>query len=182
MQLRTENEGRTAYNMVGFQTNLTWGEQKRVFRMIPGLEHAEFFRYGVMHRNSFVDSPHVLDRTFKIPGTSCRLAGQICGTEGYTEAIASGYLAALNTFADLRSLPEVSLPATGAFGSLVAYATDPETKDYQPMHVNFGLVPPIEGRRLRKKERYAAYAERAKADVGAYVDARPDLFRVEGKA
>ncbi|MDD6693893.1 MAG: methylenetetrahydrofolate--tRNA-(uracil(54)-C(5))-methyltransferase (FADH(2)-oxidizing) TrmFO [Atopobiaceae bacterium] len=182
VQLRTENEGRTAYNMVGFQTNLTWGEQKRVFRMIPGLEHAEFFRYGVMHRNSFVDSPHVLDRTFKIPGTSCRLAGQICGTEGYTEAIASGYLAALNTFADLRSLPEVSLPATGAFGSLVAYATDPDTKDYQPMHVNFGLVPPIEGRRLRKKERYAAYAERAKADVGAYVDARPDLFRVEGKA
>ena len=176
VQLRTENAAGTAYNMVGFQTNLTWGEQKRVFRMIPGLEHAEFFRYGVMHRNSFVDSPHVLDETFKIPGTECRLAGQICGTEGYTEAIASGYLAALNTYADLRSLPEVSLPRTGAFGSLVAYATDRATEDYQPMHVNFGLVPPLEGQRLKKKERYAAYSRRGKESVRAFIDSRPDLF------
>lgn len=176
VQLRAENADRTAYNLVGFQTNLTWGEQKRVFRMIPGLEGAEFFRYGVMHRNSFVDSPHVLDATFKIPGTSCRLAGQITGTEGYTEAIASGYLAALNTYAELRGLDAPQLPRTCAFGALVAYATDPATQDYQPMHVNFGLVPPLEGKRMKKQERYRAYATRAKADFAALVQSREDLF------
>lgn len=178
VQLRAENADKTAYNLVGFQTNLTWGEQKRVFRMIPGLEHAEFFRYGVMHRNSFVDAPHVLDDTFAIPGTHCRLAGQITGTEGYTEAIASGYLAALNTYADLRGLPHLSLPVTGAFGSLVSYATNPETIDYQPMHVNFGLVPPLAGGRLKKQERYRAYAARAKADFTACIQSRPDLFAI----
>lgn len=176
VQLRAENADRTAYNLVGFQTNLTWGEQKRVFRMIPGLEQAEFFRYGVMHRNSFVDAPHVLDATFAIPGTRCRLAGQITGTEGYTEAIASGYFAALNTYADLVGAPHLELPATGAFGSLVAYATDPRTQDYQPMHVNFGLVPPLEGGHRKKQERYRAYAARAKADFAACLQARPDLF------
>lgn len=176
VQLRSENADCTAYNLVGFQTNLTWGEQKRVFRMIPGLENAEFFRYGVMHRNSFVDAPHVLDKTFKIPGTDCRLAGQITGTEGYTEAIASGYFAALNTYAELRGLPVPELPRTAAFGSLVAYATNPDTADYQPMHVNFGLVPPLEGKRLKKQERYRAYAARAKADFSAFMYARHDLF------
>lgn len=179
VQLRAENADLTAYNLVGFQTNLTWGEQKRVFRMIPGLEQAEFFRYGVMHRNSFVDSPHALDSTFAIPGTSCRLAGQITGTEGYTEAIASGYLAALNTYADLMGVPHVVLPRTGAFGSLVAYATDPNTQDYQPMHVNFGLVPPLEGGKLKKQERYRAYAARAKADFSQCMQSRPDLFDFE---
>ncbi|WP_066832118.1 methylenetetrahydrofolate--tRNA-(uracil(54)-C(5))-methyltransferase (FADH(2)-oxidizing) TrmFO [Collinsella ihumii] len=177
VQLRAENAQGTAYNLVGFQTNLTFGEQKRVFRMIPGLERAEFFRYGVMHRNTFVDAPQVLDRTFRIPGTSVRLAGQITGTEGYTEAIASGLLAALNTYADLEGIDGVSLPVTGAFGALVAYATDPATSGYQPMHVNFGLVPPLEdGRRRSKRDRYAAYAERAAKDLSAYCASRPDLF------
>lgn len=179
VQLRAENAACTSYNLVGFQTNLTWGEQKRVFRMIPGLEEAEFFRYGVMHRNSFVDAPHVLDPTFAIPGTSCRLAGQITGTEGYTEAIASGYLAALNTYAELIGVPRLELPRTSAFGSLVAYATDPNTKDYQPMHVNFGLVPPLGGGHLKKQERYRTYAARAKADFTACLQARPDLFPTE---
>lgn len=170
VQLRAENADLTAYNLVGFQTNLTWPEQRRVFRMIPGLENAEFFRYGVMHRNSFVDAPHVLDATFAIPGTRCRLAGQITGTEGYTEAIASGLLAALNTCCDLEGRAPVALPATGAFGSLVRYATDPETKDYQPMHANFGLVPALEaGRRLGKRERYAAYADRALASLDGWI-------------
>lgn len=176
VQLRAENADATAYNLVGFQTNLAWGEQRRVFRLIPGLEAAEFFRYGVMHRNSFVDAPHVLDATFRIPGTRCRLAGQITGTEGYTEAIASGLLAALNTVCDLRGLPPMSLPATGALGSLVRYATDPATKDYQPMHVNFGLVPPLAGGHLKKRERYHAYAERALGDTRTYVAGRVDLF------
>ena len=176
VQLRPENADCTAYNLVGFQTNLTWGEQARVFRMIPGLEQAEFFRYGVMHRNSFVDTPRVLDRSFAIPGTGVRLAGQITGTEGYVEAMASGLLAALNTYADLTGAPRVSLPNTTALGSLVAYATNPETDPYQPMHVNFGLVPPLEGRRMRKGERYAAYARRAKDDLAAYLQTRGDLF------
>lgn len=176
VQLRAENEARTAYNLVGFQTNLAWGEQARVFRMIPGLGDATFSRYGVMHRNTFVDSPRVLDATFGIPGTHCRLAGQITGTEGYTEAIASGLLAAANTYADLKGLSPVRLPETGALGSLVAYATNPATAPYQPMHVNFGILPPLEGPRLKKRERYQAYAARARRDLAAYLATRGDLF------
>lgn len=176
VQLRPENAELTSYNLVGFQTNLTWPEQRRVFRMIPGLENAEFFRYGVMHRNSFVDAPRVLDHTFAVPGTTVRLAGQICGTEGYTEAIASGLLAALNTYADLLGLAQVKLPRTGALGSLVAYATNPATSPYQPMHVNFGIVPPLEGPRLKKRDRYARYSQRALADLDAYLATRHDLF------
>ncbi|MGI6229514.1 MAG: methylenetetrahydrofolate--tRNA-(uracil(54)-C(5))-methyltransferase (FADH(2)-oxidizing) TrmFO [Tractidigestivibacter sp.] len=176
VQLRAENSARTAYNLVGFQTNLTWPEQRRVFRMIPGLENAEFLRYGVMHRNSFVDSPHVLDRTFKIPGTRCRLAGQITGTEGYVEAIASGLLAAVNTYADLMGVECASLPQTGALGSLVAYATDPMTKGYQPMHVNFGLLPPLPDAPRKKDLRRRKLAARAVEDTRSYVESRPDLF------
>ena len=177
VQLRTENAEHTAYNLVGFQTNLTFGEQRRVFRMIPGLENAEFFRYGVMHRNTFVDAPHVLDATFAVPGTRVRLAGQITGTEGYLEAVASGLLAALNTVAELAGVPAVQLPRTGALGSLVAYATDPATESYQPMHVNFGIVPSLEdGKRRSKRDRYAAYAARAEADLAAYLATRSDLF------
>lgn len=183
VQLRSENTHRTAYNLVGFQTNLTFSEQKRVFRMIPGLEHAEFFRFGVMHRNTFVDSPHVLDRTFKIPGSDVRLAGQITGTEGYTEAIASGLFAAINTYADLTDRDALALPVTGAFGSLVAYATDPATENYQPMHVNFGVVPPLgDGKRRSKRDRYAAYSERALSDLDAYIAQRAELFSTERPA
>lgn len=179
VQLRAENADRTAYNLVGFQTNLTFGEQRRVFRMIPGLENAEFFRYGVMHRNTFVDAPRVLDGTFRVPGTKVRLAGQITGTEGYTEAIASGLVAALNTYADLTGAGALELPRTGAFGSLVAYATDPGTVDYQPMHVNFGIVPALgDGKRRSKRDRYAAYAQRALTDLDAYIASRPELFSV----
>ncbi len=176
VQLRAENAARTAYNLVGFQTNLTWPEQRRVFRMVPGLERAEFLRYGVMHRNSFVDSPHVLDPTFKIPGTQVRLAGQITGTEGYVEAMASGLLAALNTYAELIGAAPVRLPETGALGSLVSYATDPATTGYQPMHVNFGLVPPLADAPRAKAERRRAQAARAREDLAAYLASRPELF------
>lgn len=180
IQLRAENRERTAYNLVGFQTNLTFGEQKRVFHMVPGLEHAEFFRYGVMHRNTFVDAPHVLDGTFGVPGTDVRLAGQITGTEGYMEAVATGLLAALNTYADALGVAPVSLPRTGALGALVAYATDPATVGYQPMHVNFGLVPPLDdGKRRSKRDRYQAYADRAHVDLDAYLSTRPELFPSE---
>ncbi len=177
VQLRAENASASAYNLVGFQTNLTFGEQARVFRMIPGLEHAEFFRYGVMHRNSFVDSPHVLGPGFSIPGTDIFLAGQITGTEGYVEAIASGLLAALNLYARVKGLPAPELPRTSAFGSLVAYATDPATEDYQPMHVNFGIFPPLETHIRSKADRKAAYAERGIADARTFVAERADLFK-----
>ncbi len=176
VQLRAENAERTAYNLVGFQTNLVWGEQERVFRLIPGLGDAVFSRFGVMHRNSFVDSPRALDATFAIPNTTIRLAGQITGTEGYVEAIASGLLAAVNTYADITGVPALSLPRTSAFGSLVAYATDPATEPYQPMHVNFGILPPLGGKRLSKRDRYAAYAARARHDLREALAARPDLF------
>jgi methylenetetrahydrofolate--tRNA-(uracil-5-)-methyltransferase len=171
VQLRAENRAGTAYNLVGFQTNLTWPEQRRVFRMIPGLEQAEFFRYGVMHRNTFVDAPRVLDGTFAFKGERrVRLAGQITGTEGYTEAVATGLLAAMNTYADICGRELEPLPATGALGSLVAYATSPDTADYQPMHVNFGLVPPLEApKRMAKRDRYQAYADRALADLAAWL-------------
>ena len=181
VQLRAETADALAYNLVGFQTNLTWPEQRRVFRMIPGLESAEFLRYGVMHRNSFVDSPHVLDKTFKIPGTQARLAGQICGTEGYVEAIASGLLAALNLYAELSGVEPVELPKTTSFGALVSYATDPATKDYQPMHVNFGIVPPLETHVRDKARRRAELAARAERDFDAYLDARSELFPASGQ-
>lgn len=180
VQLRAETEAKGSYNLVGFQTNLTWGEQRRVFRLVPGLENADFLRYGVMHRNTFVDAPHVLDPTFGVPGTRLRLAGQITGTEGYVEAMASGLLAALNTYADLRGLPRAQLPATSALGSLVAYATNPATKDYQPQHVNFGLFPPLAEPIRNKGVRRAALAERAVADTRAFVTSRPDLFGGDG--
>ena len=158
IQLRAENKEKTAYNLVGFQTNLTFGEQKRVFHMVPGLENAEFFRYGVMHRNTFVDAPHVLDGTFAVPGTGVRLAGQ-------------------NTYAEAIGAAGVELPRVGALGALVGYATDPATVGYQPMHVNFGLVPPLEdGKRRSKRDRYQAYADRALEALDAYLATRPDLF------
>ena len=134
-------------------------------------------RYGVMHRNTFVDAPHVLDGTFAVPGTGVRLAGQITGTEGYMEAVATGLLAALNTYAEAIGAAGVELPRVGALGALVGYATDPATVGYQPMHVNFGLVPPLEdGKRRSKRDRYQAYADRALEALDAYLATRSDLF------
>lgn len=176
VQLRAENTAKTAFNLVGFQTNLTWGEQKRVFSLIPGLGNAEFVRYGVMHRNSFVDSPHALDESFGIPGTNSILAGQITGTEGYVEVIASGLLAALNMYARLIYSEPVRLPLTTSFGSLVGYATNPETKDYQPMHVNFGIFEPLSEHIKRKDERRQKMTERAHRDFDNYIATRKELF------
>ncbi len=177
VQLRAENAQRTAYNLVGFQTNLAFGEQDRVFRMIPGLEHADFLRHGVMHRNTFIDAPRVLDPTLAVCAEPrVRIAGQVTGTEGYLEAAASGLLAAVNAFADLRGLPPFVLPPETALGSLVAYATNADTIDYQPMHVNFGLLPPLAERVRGKRERYAAYAERARHSLAETLAAREDLL------
>jgi methylenetetrahydrofolate--tRNA-(uracil-5-)-methyltransferase len=176
VQLRAENAAATAYNLVGFQTNLIFGEQERVFRLIPGLQDAQFLRYGVMHRNTFVDAPRLLDDTLALRSAPhVRLAGQITGTEGYAEAAMSGLLAGLNTWAELAGTESIVLPQTTAFGALVAYATDQATEPYQPMHVNFGLVPALPARVRGKHERYAAYATRARADLSAWLAARPDI-------
>lgn len=176
VQLRSENAEGTAYNLVGFQTNLTFGEQRRVFGMIPGLTAAEFLRYGVMHRNTFIEAPVLLDRTLALRhAPKVRMAGQVTGTEGYLEAAASGLLAALNTVADLTGAPPVVLPPATALGALIAYATDPATTGYQPMHVNWGLVPPLVPSVRGKRNRYAAYAERAALDLAAWTSAHPLL-------
>lgn len=173
LQLRAEDAHGMAYNLVGFQTNLTFGEQQRVFRLIPGLEHAEFARYGVMHRNTFVDAPRLLDATLRlkrpIARIPVRIAGQLAGTEGYCEAMRSGLHAALCTCAELADAPAPIPPAETAFGALLAWATDPATVDYQPMHVNFGIIPPLEARVRNKKDRYAAYAARGTKALEAHV-------------
>lgn len=179
VQLRKENVEASAYNLVGFQTNLKFGEQKRIFRMIPGLEHAEFSRYGVMHRNTFINSPQVLSKSFALKeDPKIRFAGQITGTEGYTEAIASGLFAALNTYANIKGFDELCLPKTTVLGALFDYATDKDTKDYQPMHVNFGLMPALEFKIRNKKERYAAYVKRAQSDLEGLIESRTELFDV----
>ena len=178
VQLRAEDAHGQSFNLVGFQTNLTFPEQKRVFQMIPGLEHAEFARYGVMHRNSFIDAPHMLSRTLQLRTDAARslgvpvfVAGQFGGTEGYCEAIASGLYAALGVSAELGGVEPPMLPEETAFGALISYATNPDTVDYQPMHVNFGIMKPFEKKIRNKRERYAAYASRGDEALKAYVEA-----------
>ena len=171
VQLRAENAQGTAYNLVGFQTNLTFGEQKRVFRMIPGLQNAEFARYGVMHRNTFIQAPRLLDRDLRLRGVDAPVyvAGQLSGTEGYCEAIASGLMCALFVYTQLQGMQPPLLPVETAFGALLDYATDPATQDYQPMHVNFGILKPLDQRIRNKGMRYAAYAERGSRAMEGYV-------------
>ncbi|MDE6385217.1 MAG: methylenetetrahydrofolate--tRNA-(uracil(54)-C(5))-methyltransferase (FADH(2)-oxidizing) TrmFO [Eubacterium sp.] len=162
VQLRRENADGTMFNLVGFQTNLKFGEQKRVFSMIPGLRDAEFIRYGVMHRNSFLDSPRVLNKGFNMKRhPSVFFAGQITGVEGYMESAASGIIAGMNAvrYADGKEL--ISLPKTTMTGSLSSYISDKTVKNFQPMGANFGILPPIEPKIRDKRERYAALAKRA---------------------
>ena len=162
LQLRRENSLGSIYNLVGFQTNLKFSEQKRVFSMIPALKNAQFTRYGVMHRNSFLDSPRVLDRSMRLKDSEdIYFAGQITGVEGYMESACSGIIAAMNLVRQLRGEPKISLPKQTMSGSLISYITDESVKDFQPMGANFGVVPPLETRIRDKKERYGALAERA---------------------
>ncbi|MCL2654160.1 MAG: methylenetetrahydrofolate--tRNA-(uracil(54)-C(5))-methyltransferase (FADH(2)-oxidizing) TrmFO [Coriobacteriia bacterium] len=178
VQLRAENSDRSAYNLVGFQTNLTFPEQRRVFSMLPGLEHAEFYRYGVMHRNTFLDAPQVLAPDLSLRAApQLHVAGQLMGTEGYLEAIGGGLLAALMITARLRgdSPPELPTPAT-TLGALMRYATDPATTDYQPMHVNYGIIEALTPRVRNKQERYRVYHERALQAMAQWRDVRPELF------
>lgn len=162
VQLRRENSSGTMFNLVGFQTNLKFGEQKRVFSMIPGLENAEFVRYGVMHRNSFLDSPRVLNSDFSLKKhPNVFFAGQITGVEGYMESAASGIMAGINALRNAEGKPSVTLPETTMIGALSRYISDETVKNFQPMGANFGVLPPIEPKIRDKKERYAAIANRA---------------------
>lgn len=162
VQLRRENNKGTMFNLVGFQTNLKFGEQKRVFSMIPGLDNADFVRYGVMHRNSFLDSPRLLNKDFSLRSNeNIYFAGQITGVEGYMESASSGLLAGLNAVRKANGEPPLLLGENTMLGALTDYISDPSVKSFQPMGANFGILPPIEPKIRDKKERYAALSKRA---------------------
>lgn len=162
VQLRQENREGSLYNLVGFQTNLKFGEQKRVFGMIPALKEAEFIRYGVMHRNTFLDSPRLLNPDFSMREHS-RLffAGQITGVEGYMESASSGILAGINAVARALEEEPLTLPRETMMGSLSAYISDSSVTRFQPMGANFGILPAMEPHVRDKRERYAALARRS---------------------
>lgn len=163
VQLRAENREKTLYNLVGFQTKMTWPEQRRVLRMIPGLEQAEFVRLGVMHRNTFINSPQLLLPTQQLKeDPRIIFAGQITGVEGYVESAASGFLAGLAAVALLQEKEPLLPPRETALGALMHHITNAEPKHFQPMNVNYGLFPALEGR-VKKKERKLLLAERALA-------------------
>lgn len=162
VQLRQDNAAGTLYNMVGFQTHLKWGEQKRVFSLIPGLEQAEIVRYGVMHRNTFINSPLLLEPTYQLKKRSdLFFAGQMTGVEGYVESAASGLVAGINAARLARGLDPVIAPRESAIGSMAYYITSASPDDFQPMNTNFGLFPPLEERVRDKKKRNEKLAERA---------------------
>ena len=171
VQLRQDNKLGTLWNMVGFQTKLKHAEQVRLFRTIPGLENAEFARLGGLHRNTFLNSPLLLDRQFRLKtAPHIRFAGQITGCEGYVESSAIGLLAGMMAAAEIGGREWVSPPPTTALGALLAHITgDAEAASYQPMNVNFGLFPPLHD--VRKKARKEAYTERAKADLAGWMAA-----------
>lgn len=162
VQLRRENSKGTMFNIVGFQTNLKFGEQKRVFSMIPGLENAEFVRYGVMHRNSFLDSPKLLNADFSLRSNpNIFFAGQITGVEGYMESAASGIMAGLNAVRRAQGEEPLVLSEYNMIGALSQYISDESVTNFQPMGANFGILPPIEPKIRDKRERYMALANRA---------------------
>jgi methylenetetrahydrofolate--tRNA-(uracil-5-)-methyltransferase len=169
VQLRTENVHRTCYNMVGFQTKLTYPEQKRVFRLIPGLEQAEFLRYGSLHRNTFINAPQLLLDTlqFKARGTLF-FAGQRVGVEGYTESAAMGGLAGINAARALMGLPLVTPPPTTAHGCLIAHVAHSDPRHFQPMNTNFGLFPPLSHPPRDKDKKRQLIAQRAVEDFQAW--------------
>lgn len=165
VQLRQDNSAATLYNLVGFQTHLLWGEQKRVFQMIPGLEKAEFVRYGVMHRNTYINSPKVLLPTFQLKSNlKIFFAGQITGVEGYVESAASGLMAGINAARLAKNLDAKIFPVESCHGALANYIATADSKNFQPMNITFGLLPPLEGR-VKKSDRKAKLAERALAAI-----------------
>lgn len=176
VQLRAEDETAQSFNLVGFQTNLTFNEQKRVFRMIPGLEEAEFARFGVMHRNTFIDAPNCIDSNGRFKGSLSSkfdipvyVAGQLSGTEGYCEAIRSGLNCAIGAFFELEGKQAPTMPKESVFGSLMSYASSEDTIAYQPMHVNFGIIEPLDTKIKNKRQRYEEYSRRGNSAMRDYV-------------
>lgn len=170
VQLRQDNAAASLYNIVGFQTHLKWPEQRRVFGMIPGLEKAEFVRFGVMHKNTYLNSPQLLDNHFRLRSNKrFYFAGQMTGVEGYVESAASGLMAGLHVARELKGLPEVNFPAETAHGSLANYISNPAIENFQPMNINFGLIPPLSVRIRKKKEKNAQIAARALEQLDAFL-------------
>ena len=172
VQLRKEDEAGTAYNLVGFQTRMKWGEQARVLRMIPGLEEAEFFRYGAVHRNTFINAPKCLDETWQLRGNpGVYFAGQIIGTEGYVEAAAGGWMVAHFIAERLRGREPMPLPEMTAHAGLTRQ-TSRHPDDYQPSNITFAHLPPWEGARLKKRAKYEAMAQRSLEALESWIKAR----------
>jgi methylenetetrahydrofolate--tRNA-(uracil-5-)-methyltransferase len=175
VQLRQDDLAGDLYNLVGFQTNLRWSEQERVFRLIPGLERAEFVRFGQMHRNTFLHGPSLLRPTMQsVAREDLFFAGQISGSEGYVGSIATGLLAGVNVARLLREEPLWVPPSTTMAGALVRYLTTPGRDDFQPMKANFGLLPPLEPPVRGKRQRYKAYAARALGDLETFLGEYPN--------
>jgi methylenetetrahydrofolate--tRNA-(uracil-5-)-methyltransferase len=169
VQLRQDNAAGTLYNMVGFQTHLKWGEQKRVFGLIPGLEQAEIVRYGVMHRNTFINSPNCLRPTYQFKGQDeLFFAGQMTGVEGYVESAASGLMAGLNAARVAKGEPCIVLPPETILGSMAHYITSADARHFQPMNANFGLLPPLAERIRNKKLKNEQLAERALTQIAGF--------------
>ena len=178
VQLRRDNADGTIYNMVGFQTHLTWGEQKRVFSMIPALRNAEFVRYGVMHRNTYLNSPKLLDRYYRLR-TEPRIsfAGQMTGVEGYVESAASGMLVGIETAARVLGLPPVDFPQETAIGALGLYISGGSVGDFQPMNINFGIITPLDHRVKGKRNKNAAISARSLEIIDRLIEG--EVFQVE---
>ncbi|MCP9917716.1 FADH(2)-oxidizing methylenetetrahydrofolate--tRNA-(uracil(54)-C(5))-methyltransferase TrmFO [Cyanobium sp. ATX 6F1] len=169
VQLRQEDKAGQLWNLVGFQTNLKWGEQKRVLRLIPGLEHAEFVRFGVMHRNTFLESPQLLEPSLQFRRRPSLLAaGQLTGTEGYAAAVAGGWLAGTNAARLVRGLEPLVLPPTTMAGALFGFISSAPSDRFQPMPPNFGLMPELPERVREKRARYGAYRDRSLADLAPF--------------
>lgn len=172
VQLRQDNAAASLYNLVGFQTHLKWPEQRRVFGMIPGLENAEFVRFGVMHKNTYMNSPQLLDKHFNLRNNKrFYFAGQMTGVEGYVESAASGLMAGLAAARAVLELPEVELPEVTAHGALANYISNPAIENFQPMNINFGLIPPLTVRIRKKREKNAQIAARALEALDGFLPA-----------
>lgn len=172
VQLRQDNAAASLYNLVGFQTHLKWPEQRRVFGMIPGLENAEFVRFGVMHKNTYLNSPQLLDKHFNLRNNKrFYFAGQMTGVEGYVESAASGLMAGLAVARAVLELPEVELPEVTAHGALANYISNPAIENFQPMNINFGLIPPLTVRIRKKREKNAQIAARALEALDGFLPA-----------
>lgn len=173
IQLRQDDAAGTLYNLVGFQTHLKWGEQKRVFSMIPGLENLEIVRYGVMHRNTFINSPKVLTKTYQLQtNPNLFFAGQMTGVEGYVESAGSGLIAGINAAQLALGKELIEFPAETALGSMARYITEADSKHFQPMNINFGLFPELGERIKSKQERAQAHANRALETIQNFMNTR----------